>query len=140
TASHAGSAFGFGRCLLTGRTLQFLAFSLVGDRLRVHQFLFKPAYFSTSFFKPKRGKLTVILASSPSPSRRTTVPVPYLGCSTVIPVRAPRRGGGGATGRGSGAALPIGRGNWGGVRKSGLGGGAEWAGFNGRPRSPKNCS
>jgi hypothetical protein len=27
------------------------------------------AYFSTSFFKPKRGNCTVILASSPSPSR-----------------------------------------------------------------------
>ena len=29
----------------------------------------------------------MILASSPSPSRRTTVPVPYLGCSTVMPAR-----------------------------------------------------
>src|ERR1700733_5675980 len=27
------------------------------------------AYFSTSFFNPKRGNCTVILASSPSPSR-----------------------------------------------------------------------
>ena len=43
------------------------------------QFLFNPAYFSTSFLSPKRGKLTVILASSPSPSRLTTVPVPYFG-------------------------------------------------------------
>ena len=43
------------------------------------------AYFSTSFFKPKRGNCTVILASSPSPSRWYTVPSPYLGCRTFCP-------------------------------------------------------
>src|SRR5471030_631629 len=140
TAGHAGGAFRLGRRFLAGRALDLLAFNLVGDGLRVHQFLFNPAYFSTSFFSPKRGKLTVILASSPSPSRRTTVPVPYLGCSTVMPVRAPRRTAGGAAGTGAAGSggLPAGRGNCGGVRKSGFGGGA-CPGLNGISRSPKNC-
>src|SRR2546422_7970964 len=105
------------------RAFQFLAFSSVGDFFGIHQVFFNPAYFSTSFFSPYRGKLTVILASSPSPSRRTTVPVPYLGCSTTIPVRAPLRAAGWAVGacRGRGG-LPTGRGYCGGVRKSGFGG------------------
>src|SRR5260370_36937035 len=139
STGHAGGAFGFRGCFLAGGALQFLAFDLVGNVRCIHQLLFSPAYFSTSFFKPKRGKFTVILASSPSPSRRTTVPVPYLGCSTVIPARAPLRtcGAGGATGL-SGAE-PIGRGNCGGVLRSGLGGAAGRAGWNGRFRSLKNC-
>src|SRR5438270_9100879 len=44
-----------------------------------------PAYFSTSFFWPKPGKLTVSLAESPAPSRRSTSPRPYLGCLTCVP-------------------------------------------------------
>ena len=52
----------------------------------------------------------MILASSPSPSRRTTVPVPYLGWFTVIPVRALLRGAGGAVG--NCRVGPCGRGNW----------------------------
>src|ERR1700723_3794749 len=36
---------------------------MIGDHARS-----SCAYFSTSFFKPKRGNCTVILASSPSPS------------------------------------------------------------------------
>src|ERR1035438_9011451 len=138
-AGHTRGAFRLGSRLLARRALQLLAFNGVGDVLRIHQFLFNPAYFSTNFFNPYRGKLTVILASSPSPSRRTTVPVPYLGCSTTIPVRAPLRAAGGEMGAVlGGGGLPKGRGNCGGVRKSGFGGGA-CAGLNGRPRSPKNC-
>src|SRR5215471_11765086 len=56
------------------------------------------AYFSTSFFKPKRGNCTVILASSPSPSRRYTVPSPYFGCRTFCPGRNPRLPVGSSTG------------------------------------------
>src|SRR3569833_3910688 len=58
----------------------------------------RPAYFSTSFFNPPRSKATTIFASAPSPSRRTMVPLPYLGCSTTVPVDAGRLGAGGATG------------------------------------------
>src|SRR5580693_6627926 len=42
--------------------------------------------------------MTITLASSPSPSRRTIVPVPYFGCSTTVPVRAACLGGGGTLG------------------------------------------
>src|SRR5438067_360408 len=70
-AGHAGGAFGLRCGLLARGALQLLAFCFVGDGLRVHQSLFNPAYFSTSFLSPNRGKFTVILASSPSPSRRT---------------------------------------------------------------------
>src|SRR5579864_2710327 len=45
------------------------------------------AYFSTSFFNPNRGNCTVILAFSPSPSRRYTTPSPYFGCFTRCPGR-----------------------------------------------------
>src|SRR5260370_3327690 len=55
-------------------------------------------YFSTSFFKPKRGNCPVILASSPSPSRWYTVPSPYLGWRTFWPGRKPRLPVGSATG------------------------------------------
>src|SRR5215475_9724077 len=137
-AGDARGALGLGCGLLAGGALQFLAFCFIVDVLRVHQSLFNPAYFSTSFFNPNRGKFTVILASSPSPSRRTTVPVPYFGCSTVMPVRATRFAGG-AAGRASGGfGLPIARGYCGGVRGSmgvilGAGG---WLGFIGdMPRS-----
>src|SRR5687767_7644914 len=44
-----------------------------------------PAYFSTSFFWPKPGKLTRSLAASPTPSRRSTRPRPYFGCLTCVP-------------------------------------------------------
>src|SRR4051795_10498639 len=93
---YTGRPLGFRGCLLARCALELLAFRFICDSLRIHQLLFNPAYFSTSFFSPKRGKLTVILASSPSPSRRTTVPVPYLGWSTTAPGRAPLRTGGGA--------------------------------------------
>src|SRR5215831_5974810 len=79
SARDPGGPFGLGRGFLARRAFQLLAFGFVGDLLCVHQSLFNPAYFSISFFNPKRGKFTVILASSPSPSRRTTVPVPYFG-------------------------------------------------------------
>src|SRR5215471_2556310 len=140
-AGDATGALGLGSGLLARGALQLLAFCFVGDVLGVHQSLFNPAYFSTSFFNPKRGKFTVILASSPSPSRRTTVPVPYLGCSTVMPARAERFTGAAAgrtacTGRG----LPIGRGNCGGVRGSGgLAGTGGGEGLKVMPRSLKNC-
>src|SRR5258708_38487899 len=42
--------------------------------------------------------MTTILASSPAPSRRTIVPVPYLGCSPTVPVCAGRFGAGGVFG------------------------------------------
>src|SRR5690242_5342840 len=99
-AGRARRPLGFRSRLLARGALQLFPFDLIGDVRSVHQLLFSPAYFSISFLSPKRGKLTVILASSPSPSRRTTVPVPYLGCSTVIPVRAALRTGGGAAGSG----------------------------------------
>src|SRR5215471_6546393 len=139
-AGDATGALGLGSGLLARGALQLLAFCFVGDVLGVHQSLFNPAYFSTSFFNPKRGKFTVILASSPSPSRRTTVPVPYLGCSTVMPARGERFAAGTA-GRttGAGRGLPIGRGNCGGVRGSGgpagAGGGT---GLNAMPRALRN--
>src|SRR5215213_7164676 len=44
-----------------------------------------PAYFSTSFFCPKPGKLTVNFADSPTPSRLNTSPRPYLECFTYEP-------------------------------------------------------
>src|SRR5205085_12097421 len=44
-----------------------------------------PAYFSTSFFWPKPGKLTRSLAASPVPSRRRTRPRPYFGWRTCVP-------------------------------------------------------
>src|SRR5262245_23364620 len=94
SASHGSGALGLGSGLFAGGALQLLAFDFVGYILRIHQFRFSPAYFSTSFFNPIPGKFTVILASSPSPSRRTTVPVPYFGCCTVWPVRVLRTGGG----------------------------------------------
>src|SRR5260370_37567664 len=71
---------------------------------QLHDYLISPqlfsscAYFSTSFFNPKRGNCTVILASSPSPSRRYTVPSPYFGCRTFCPGRNPRRPFGVSTG------------------------------------------
>src|ERR1039457_409443 len=107
-AGHTSSPFGLRRSLLARRALQLLAFCLIGNCLRIHQLLFSPANFSISFLRPKRGKLTVILASSPSPSRRTTVPVPYLGCSTIMPARMPRGGGGPTGATGSLAGLPTG--------------------------------
>src|SRR3954470_3195074 len=48
-----------------------------------------PAYFSTSFFWPKPGKLTRSLAASPTPSRRSTRPRPYFGCLTCVPGTKP---------------------------------------------------
>src|SRR5262249_23039906 len=140
TAGHASRAFGFGCRLFARGALQLFAFYFVGDVLGVHQSLFNPAYFSTSFFNPKRGKFTVILASSPSPSRRTTVPVPYLGCSTVMPVRAALRAAGGAVE--SGLVGAGGRGNGepdcGGTPGRCCGGAAPGR-LNCMPRSPKNC-
>src|ERR1035438_5185590 len=87
SAGHAGGALGLGGRFLACYALELLAFDFVGNFRGVHRSLINPAYFSTSFFNPKRGKLTVILASSPSPSRLTTVPEPYLGCMTVAPAR-----------------------------------------------------
>src|SRR5690242_5749220 len=55
-ASHAGGALRLGCGLLPRCALELLTFCLVGDVLGIHQFLFSPAYFSTSFFRPKRGK------------------------------------------------------------------------------------
>src|SRR5262249_40712005 len=106
SASHGSGALGLGSGLFAGGALQLLTFDFVGYILRIHQFRFSPAYFSTSFFNPIPGKFTVILASSPSPSRRTTVPVPYLGCCTVVPVRGPRAGGA-AVPRGLVSGAPV---------------------------------
>src|SRR6185312_10281995 len=78
------------------------------------QDLVSPAYFSTNFFSPWFWKMITSFVLSPSPSRRTIVPRPYLGCSTTVPVRAGCFGGGGALGNGfdSGArgGRPMGRG------------------------------
>src|SRR5579883_86357 len=71
--------------LLARSPLGCFAFVFVLDMLRVHSSILIPAYFSTSFFKPCPGKLTVSLASSPSPSRLNTVPRPYFGCCTTEP-------------------------------------------------------
>src|ERR1039457_3984276 len=144
SACHTCGPFGLRRCLLARRALQLLAFCLVGNCLRIHQLLFSPANFSISFLRPKRGKLTVILASSPSPSRRTTVPVPYLGCSTVMPARAPLRGGAAGKGlvRGAFPKPDLGSGVGGVFREvdgAGLGALAALDASNGMPRSPKNC-
>src|SRR5712691_10563125 len=81
---HVGGAAGLGRRLPAGSALQLLAFLFIGDGFRVHSILI-PAYFATNFFNPYPGKLTVTLASPPEPSRRRTVPRPYLACSTVEP-------------------------------------------------------
>src|ERR1017187_629253 len=145
-AGHTSSPFGLRRSLLARRALQLLAFCLIGNCLRIHQLLFSPANFSIIFLRPKRGKLTVILASSPSPSRRTTVPVPYLGCSTIMPARI-LRGAGGAPAAGLAAAppgAPTGPGGCGNLGAIGAGGrcGAAiglLAALKGNPRSPKNC-
>ena len=52
SASYTRGAFRLGSRLLARRALQLLAFSRVGDVLRIHQFLFNPAYFSINFFNP----------------------------------------------------------------------------------------
>ena len=52
SASYTRGAFRLRSRLLARRALQLLAFSSVGDVLRIHQFLFNPAYFSISFFNP----------------------------------------------------------------------------------------
>src|SRR5262249_35101591 len=82
---HSGSALGLGRGLFARRPLQFLSFRSVRYLFCIHQSLFSPAYFSMIFFSPYPGKCTVSLASSPSPSRRTTTPRPYFGWSTDDP-------------------------------------------------------
>src|SRR6266478_154443 len=71
SARDSGGALGLRRGLLAGRPLQLLPFRPIGYRFCIHQSLFSPAYFSTSFLSPYPGKLTVSLASSPSPSLRT---------------------------------------------------------------------
>src|SRR5215831_8274232 len=68
SARHTRGPLGLGRRFLACRALQLLPFCFIGNILRIHA-LISPAYFSTSFLSPYRGKLTVILASSPSPSR-----------------------------------------------------------------------
>src|ERR1700682_5724174 len=65
-ARHACRSLRLRRRFLPRHALDFLSFGFVREILRVHQSLFNPAYFSTSFLSPKRGKFTVILASSPS--------------------------------------------------------------------------
>src|SRR5436309_12881535 len=93
--------------------------------LRIHHFFYafsSPAYFSTSFFWPKPGKLTRSLAESPVPSRRSTRPRPYLGWRTCVPgtkpapvedegggVPAPRAGVPRVVASGRGG---VGRGSW----------------------------
>ena len=52
SARYARGALGLGGRLLAGRAFQLLAFSRVSDVLRIHQFLFNPAYFSINFFSP----------------------------------------------------------------------------------------
>src|SRR4051795_8819172 len=66
------------------------AFILPPSSFILHPYAFSsPAYFSTSFFWPKPGKLTRSLAASPVPSRRRTRPRPYLGCLTCMPGAKP---------------------------------------------------
>ena len=71
--------------LLPRDPLQLLAFFFIFNLLCVHDSVFNPANLSTSFFNPCPGKLMVSFASSPSPSRLSTVPRPYRGCSTTDP-------------------------------------------------------
>lgn len=78
-AGHTGGTLGFGSHFLTRCALQFLSFRRISNMFCIHQSYFNPAYFSISFLSPYPGKLTVSLASSPSPSRLTIVPRPYLG-------------------------------------------------------------
>src|SRR5688500_4238581 len=62
--------------------------SLHPSSFRLHPCVYafsSPAYFSTSFFWPKPGKLTKSLAPSPTPSRRSTRPRPYFGWRTCVP-------------------------------------------------------
>src|SRR5919112_3660279 len=67
-----------------------LRLSIHHPSFRIHHYAFSsPAYFSTSFFWPKPGKLTRSLAASPAPSRRRTRPRPYLGCLTCVPGAKP---------------------------------------------------
>ena len=76
---HVVGTFWLRISFFAGLALSGLAFRAIFNMLRVHRLAFSPANFSTSFFSPTPGKLTVIFALSPSPSRRTTVPRPYLG-------------------------------------------------------------
>src|SRR4051812_871463 len=98
-AVNGGGTLGLGGRFLAGGALQLLAFFGGFNVFRIHPDYFRfltyylrpacylrPANFSTNFFIPWRWKLTMIFASSPSPSRRTIVPLPYLGCSTTVPV------------------------------------------------------
>src|SRR5579862_2868322 len=77
SACDVGGALLNRRRFLPRRALQLLTFRFVCDLFSVHSTLI-PAYFAISFFNPYPGKFTVTFVSSPEPSRRTTVPRPYL--------------------------------------------------------------
>jgi len=72
-------ALGFRSSFLTGYAFEAFAFGFIFNVLCVHSSILIPAYFSIIFLSPYPGKLIVSFASSPSPSRRSTVPRPYLG-------------------------------------------------------------
>jgi hypothetical protein len=78
-ARYTRSSLRFRRNFLARRPLQLLTFRPIRYRFCIHQSVFNPAYFSISFLSPCPGKLTVSFASSPSPSRLTITPFPYLG-------------------------------------------------------------
>src|SRR5579863_8064371 len=84
TAGYVGCALGLGSGFLARCAFELLAFVFVGYFFSVHSTLI-PAYFAMSFFNPYPGKLTVTFVSSPEPSRRSTVPLPYLAWVTVEP-------------------------------------------------------
>lgn len=79
-ACHSGCPLCLRSGLLPRGALQALAFYFVFHVLCVHSSILIPAYFAIIFFNPYPGKLIVSFASSPSPSRRNTVPRPYFGC------------------------------------------------------------
>src|SRR5207248_8388645 len=99
---YASRSLGLGGGFLARRALQLLSFGPVRCVFCIHQSVFNPAYFSISFLSPCPGKLTVSFASSPSPSRLTITPLPYLGWLTVDPVFLGACGLGGEGGAGFG--------------------------------------
>src|SRR4029079_8796024 len=80
SAGDTGCALLLGGHFLARGAPEFLTFQLVFYVLCIHSSSVIPAYLATIFCSPCPGKLIVSFASSPSPSRRNTVPRPYLGC------------------------------------------------------------
>src|SRR3954469_1852374 len=56
SARHSRGSLRLGRGLLARSPLQLFSFRRIRYRFCIHQSLFSPAYFSTSFFSPYPGK------------------------------------------------------------------------------------